>query len=567
MTTDAPVQHARQASPGHRVGPARLLVVLVTALSVLFYGPPAQAAPLIIPAAGAALPFSVVSAGVGGGISLVTTGVAIAGAGITAAAALAGNWAVDTLFNWGEDAPDDFGDPEPTDGTPTYPNGWAVKEVSRTLNAGGGPSSLTYDVTIGTLPPDHVNTKVARLLCNTMYEGTAFTDGVTLSGTFYVGDVVRCTTKPYENRTVTAVGMISSVNSSSTLYCTAVPLGVWPSGHACTGGPTSTGTTGGTSVEPGSTPLTVTPTTMCRHADGSTSTLHGTVVGHVRNDDASKVLTYPACPSGSTVQSRSAPITRDSDGTLLGDALTGETGTSTPWQPDLVPAEYPDCQNRLCVMTLTKTSPAGDALSCNAQPEACLSYGTVVQTWPQTGTGASTATRPDTEGNEYACKFGPYAVAVAECQVIPGVGVAPTPAEQDTRCDWQLSKPWTWPWTALRCAFEPGSGAMTQWQSRVDRMAARPPANIIVGGIDVVGEAAEDVDSCSSESPDATCAGWTIPVFLDPTGQYEVDLLASAGDRVQELWGGRLYLVVQVGIVVGGGLLVWNRISASLGAK
>jgi hypothetical protein len=398
-----------------------------------------------------------------------------------------------------------YADAPATDGTPTYPNGWAVKEVSRTLNASGGPSSLTYDVTIGTLPPDHVNTKVARLLCNTMYEGTAFTDGVTLSGTFYVGDVVRCTTKPYENRTVTAVGMISSVSSSSTLYCTAVPLGVWPSGHACTGGPTSTGTTGGTVVDAGSTPVTTTTTTTCS-GGGSSST----VTSYQPADDTLPHFTG-ACPAGETVTGIAQTTTRDSDGATVSSPLSPATAP-------IVPDAYPDCQPLgSCTLTLLRMAPDG-ALLANCQGTgACVGWQT--QASPSTGTRTRTVT--DTDGvvaTEPAwtyrdmtwldCRYGPYTVPISDCTVVPTEPLV-EPQADENNCDaGDFSfNPVTWVVVPLKCLFIPRQSVMTDHTTQVST-AWNGTAPAVVGSA-----AAELYAPFDTTHPDAGCSG---PLFEFP---------------------------------------------------
>lgn len=550
MTTDAPATVVRQPSASHTPWPARLLVVLLAALTVLVGDPrPATAAPLVIPAAGAALPLSVVSAAVGGGVSAISAGAAMASAGITAAAVLAGNWAVETVFGWEADAPADLGDPPPSTGN----------YYGTTFTAAGNTMRIesTGTVDASGFPIDNWYRSPAP---SGLYLIRKKSDGTTVPGAIRddLGDSTNPLSFTHGDPTVTRFFIVNGNWSDSTTCATnclaevnaqAAPVAQPPPGG------------------PGTTPLTVTPTTKCQDAGGVVQTVVGTLLKTTRSTADSAVLTFPACPAGSTVVERSAPITRDSDGALIADATDPSGGTS-PWAPPVVPATYPDCAGRTCVMTLTRTTPAGDVLSCNAAPEACLSYAAVVAQWPATGTSAATIPRSDTQGNEYACKFGPYPVAVAECQVIPGVGLQPTQVEKDTRCDWELTRPWTWPWTALRCAFVPSPQGMTRWQTRVEVIKARPPANIVVAGVTVVHEGVDEVQ-CAAETPTGSCQGWTIPTFrvMPEAGTHEVDVLQAAGDRVQSLWGGRLYDLVKAGIVVGGALLIWQRISRSFGGK
>jgi xanthosine utilization system XapX-like protein len=447
-----------------------------------------------------------------------------------------------------------YADAPATDGTPTYPNGWAVKEVSRTLNASGGPSSLTYDVTIGTLPPDHVNTKVARLLCNTMYEGTAFTDGVTLGGTFYVGDVVRCSTKPYEDRTVTAVGMISSVSSSSTLYCTAVPLGVWPSGHACTGGPTSTGTTGGTVVDAGSTPVTTTTTTTCS-GGGSSST----VTSYQPADDTLPHFTG-SCPSGETVTGISQTTTRDSDGETVPSPLGPATAP-------IVPDAYPDCQPLgSCTLTLLRMAPDG-ALLANCQGTgACVGWQT--QASPSTGTRTRTVTKTDgTTATEPAwtyrdltwldCRYGAYTVPISDCTVVPTEPLA-EPTVEASNCDaGDFSfNPISWVVVPLKCLFIPRDSAVQAAATAIGTAWDGTAPAVVFDAIEQVGA---PVVALKDDAGQEDCSG---PPFVFPEvgalPGFTIHPLSTCNELTQYLLG--IYMPIATALVYLGGFFAGTRL-------
>lgn len=423
----------------------------------------AYAGPLtVLPVIAPALPLSVVSAGVGGGISLVSTGAALAGAGITAAATIAGNWAVTALFNWSADAPSTFGDPPPSGDPNAAAWQYGPKHgVAATVDAG------PYENANGRWQVDYTRHSTHhRGFCylssgaTSQSCGSGWTDGTGPASYIFPAGA-----------TPTHFTLCSSttacVQTSTSTVTDETRLAAWWARERLTE-PAPSG-------DPGTTSLTARPQRSC--SDGTT--VYGSAQTFTRSAGSDVPLAFPPCPSGTVGTGMAAPITRDSDGALQGDALTGETGTSTPWTPPAVPAAYPDCANYACAMTLTVTAPDGSTFTCT-QAGQCVGYRDVVKQYPGIGSGAATVARTGPDGNSYQCRFGPYAVAVAECQVIPGAGLGTAAAGvDDSVCKFQLSSPWTWPHSAITCAF----GISPATQARVDTtqalLADVPPFNVL----------------------------------------------------------------------------------------
>lgn len=472
---------------------ARLLVVGVLFPWLVVFGgsSTANAGFLVVPAVAAAgVPLSVVSAGVGGGVALVSTGGALAGAAITAAAALAGSWAVETLFSWDSDAPSDLGDVPVTSGTygPTVgqyyrfdgPPGSSVKYDYDVVNVGRTvyfTASLDTGRTLGT-------SMAVKVQCKnpTTGELRAITgNGLGGFGSSYSGTSAQ--TGGCATTTDVVAGFSYHVLNGTTF---AAP----PSTEALNAPAfLSAGTIGAPSGAPaagaGETPLTVTPRTCwTRLADNSTGCTNGAPLDTKRNAPGG-LLAFPAPPSGATVTGRAAPITRTSDGVLIADA-TDPTGGTSPWSPPAVPAVYPDCANRACVMTLTVTDPAGNMQTCGPA-NGCASYAQVVQQYPQVGEAAGTGPRQAPDGSSYQCRFGAYPVAVAECQVIPGVGLPATTTDAGNCMGGVGWNPTTWVTVPVKCALEwafvPSAAPLAQAQVTATDLGNAAPFSYVKGTV------------------------------------------------------------------------------------
>jgi hypothetical protein len=443
----------------------------------------AYAVPVLPLVVAPALPLSVVSAAVGGGISTISAGGALASAGITAAAVTAGNWAVDTFFSWGEDAPEDFGDPDPT----VAANGTWSPYASGTMTIYCPPGGWTAGLAYTLLDVTDVSPGIVQWAIQTPAQDCQ----VRVNVSFFNAStsVVVANFKGVLSEKSDASGVIrknvatSGGESVDDLYVRFSPttddLGAYGAETTWNYGPVA-----GTSPDPGTTPLSVTPTTRCVDGGGIVQTFAGTILKTTRSTSDPQTLSFPACPAGTVVQDRAAPITRDSDGALQGDALTGETGTSTPWQPGVVPAIYPDCANRACVMTLVVTAPDGSSFTCT-QAGQCVGYATVVQQYPGLGEGASTVARTGPDGNSYQCRFGAYAVAVAECQVIPGAGLATSTDTDVSNCvrsgiSWN---PVSWVEEPVKCVLTDAFEVSTATRARIDTTkgvaAGKPPFSVL----------------------------------------------------------------------------------------
>ena len=574
MPTAAPAYGAsRPARRGGRPGrPRRLGTALLLALLMTLaggQGSPAHAAPLVVPlVAGAGLPLSVVSAGVGGGVTLVSSGAAMAGAGITAAAALAGNWAVGAVLNWNSGTSSTFGDP-PAGSAP--PAGWVWNSGTPAQEWPGAVPGFVQGVTATVPPGDGGTAKIAVTLGATNGDK---------SGNYYValqatwacsptGNIAGNTAQNVTGGQTAYANTRQSTNSTLTLpRCQYLPsslpnsasnyrTGSWVLNHhfqvycysgGCTGNPTGvrahnsswilystsdpnypTGSTG--PVAPGTTPLTFTPRTCYVTQSGAAGCTAGQSQTTTRSGSGVAV-TFPAPPAGATVTGRSAPITT-ADGTQVGDGLApGNVGaTPTVWQPPAVPARFPDCANRSCVMTLTVTDPAGNTQTCGPN-NACASYASVVQQYPATGEGASTVARQAPDGNSYQCRFGPYAVAVAECQVVPGVGVTAAGPEAENCMGGVGWNPTTWVTVPVKCAlswaFVPSSAPLAQAQATATSLGQAAPFSYVTGTVGWV----NDLDAgsqCFDLDVDRGDAGPLRVLSTCAPGPFEAWLISNRG--------------------------------------
>lgn len=458
MFSVRPGSSPRRASGKRAVaGVLALVLGFYAAGAVVSTADRAYAGPLVIPALGAAaagVPLSVVSAGVGGGVTLLSTGPALASAGLTAAAALAGNWAVSALFTWRDDTPANLG-VKPSTSAQVAPGYAFAGPHNESCASTGWLNYATW-----TAPSTGDN---AYFL---------YRDPGTGRDTYRFGGDLwpRCGLGNAGNGGDVAGHLVALkvVNSAG-------EIGVWWGAEAdrklldAQFGTSSTANLQPVAEAPPE-PLTITPQRTC--SDGSTVT--GTPSKTTRST-ASGALTWPACPAGTVPTGASAPVTRDSDGVKVAEAID-------PWTPPVVPAAYPDCATYACVMTLTRTLPDGQVITC-ARAGQCSSYADVVKQWPQIGAGASTVPRQAPDGSSYACRFGPYPVAVAECQVIPGAGLAAPAQTASSGCaltDFSLN-PVSWVVVPMRCLWVPTTVGAQMTALRAD-VASKPPGSVVLWG-------------------------------------------------------------------------------------
>lgn len=228
----------------------------------------------------------------------------------------------------------------------------------------------------------------------------------------------------------------------------------------------------------GDVPLTTTTTTACSGGGSSTSTIK------YRPIDPTLPNITGSCPAGERVTGVTQVTTRDSDGATVTSPLG--TGITSP----VIPEAYAQCNPiGSCQLTLLRMSPSADVLAnCNSTG-ACVGWQT--QTSRTTGTRTRTVTKADgTTATEAAavypdqtwldCKYGPYAVPVDDCVLVPTEPVTATEAPtEESNCqtsDFSLN-PVSWVVVPLKCLFIPRQTVVQAETSLVkDAWDATPPA-------------------------------------------------------------------------------------------
>lgn len=342
----------------------------------------------------------------------------------------------------------------------------------------------------------------------------------------------------------------------------------------------TTGTVYSGQVVSGGTNLTSTPTRQCTNsATGAVTTVTGTAFHYTDGQDGDTLpsVQVPACPDGTYGTGFSVPTTRDSDGTSVQSPIPDWTAPSN-YMPT---AGFPECPlPDSCTMTLIKHNPDNTLTNCTGTI-ACQGW----HDWPKSGPTISIQTVPsganatepariNAKGEYVTCQWGPYTLSSDEC-----VDVATEPANPPAPADGSITNclsgaiswnPIDWVFVPVKCvltwAFEPTPSQMTQWQTRAQNIASKPPVNIMASGVDYLNSVKDIWAACMP-----TCAGdgttYGFPVPGEPVGTT-FDPIASAGNTMQtDPKGQTIYGVMQVGIIGGFVWWAWRRIGASFGGK
>jgi hypothetical protein len=230
-------------------------------------------------------------------------------------------------------------------------------------------------------------------------------------------------------------------------YCSTFVADASGSTSGQTQAPTSTsGGSAGTTPAPAK-DLVIRSTAKCRSAAGVMSTVVlDSAVFHDNSPDAYPVIPIPSCEPGTRVKwdAKVHPL----DGSFPDKTLISTADLSTQTAPSAHP-EYAPCL------------PGGANYPCALTLQRVLSDGSLRPYDPAVDYETDPAMQPDKFPKAWLCKWGPLKVAVAECSPIykqPPREVPPSTATEDSFCHFKLSRPWTWPYQAIKCAFVPPPG-------------------------------------------------------------------------------------------------------------
>lgn len=299
-------------------------------------------------------------------------------------------------------------------------------------------------------------------------------------------------------------------------------------------------------VPSGSTVVTTRPTSTCSGG--------GTVVGEAitytgaTNPSSLPPIIAPACPAGETRTGWSTPSTFPGGGTA--------PAPFAPWAPASVPAAYPLCDPPgACLLTLTQTSPDGSVLNCTTS-DVCAGYSvdlspemvttrtdepqTQLQTKPDgTVVRVLAPTRPD--GSTMLCQWGTYTLPIGQCAVIPTErtnALGPPEVDVEDFCNFTIRKPWTWPLTALKCAFIPRQsvleGHLTPLQ---DAWGLSPPGMVLDAGGDLITPLV-DLGSAGTGPCEGPLLDLPLPTGTDSgDGRFAIRPLSTCSDLAQLVMG------------------------------
>jgi hypothetical protein len=288
---------------------------------------------------------------------------------------------------------------------------------------------------------------------------------------------------------------------------------------------------------PGTTVVTTTPTTSCQASGGTAHPVTGTPISYTGNTPSASLPAIVAapCPAGESVVGFSTPSTGAGGATVPSPVA--------PWAPVAVPSAFPECNPAgRCTLVLTQVAPGGQTFVCNNTVE-CDGWEVLPQRAPSrtvknAATGADVVTLPpyDPEGRHYECRWGPYELEAKECKPVrtskpPQTGTDDPTDDGDNGCHWKLSRPWTWPYTALVCAFVPDT-ALLQAKMTAARAAlsASPPGQALAM-LSGVGDAIASLDDRSA----GDCHGPLLPLKFNghDTPVYPVDACpGTIGEKV-----------------------------------
>jgi hypothetical protein len=245
--------------------------------------------------------------------------------------------------------------------------------------------------------------------------------------------------------------------------------------------------------------------------------------------------------------------------------------TQTTWA-----ATYPQCTNGSCTLELSRVDAStGTRLACFDNPELCVDW------------FADPAKTTD-----YVCTYAGTDLALSECNMysqvfdqtkrqaggtiadpqtgeIPaGLVVPPVPAE-DASCppafSWSaLFNPWYYykgVTCALSWAFVPSAASATAWQGFISTTSTHPPVNVMISGSTLITGVVSEVGQPGD------CSGAPLEMANTDLIHTSYNLCTAASDLASHNPGRYLYLLMEVGIVVGAVWIGFHRIRASFGGK
>lgn len=437
----------------------------------------------------------------------------------------AGAFAFDWAFKEGQSS----GYADPVANTAAY--GWTY----------GPKNGVTQSVTSHTLPANGATVNYNRLSGNT-YRGFSFrqTNGVVASGGGFTS-TTGATSYAFPSTDAPMAFWLCS--GSSSCYNNGTDVVTDPANLAALWRRTQYDTdlaAAPAPPTPGTTPVTTTTTTQCSGGGSSQQVI--TYTGG--STDLPKITGQ--CPAGQTITGISQTSTAG------GQTVPSPMGNITA---PVVPSGYPQCQPLgACQLVLTQHAPGTGAqiATCN-QTGACFGWAAQPRSAPTqtttttTGATATTQTRAHPDGRYYECRYGPYLIDVDGCAYVPTEPNTDDDLDQEAFCDFQLSKPWTWPLQALKCAFIPRQAVVQEVTGDLMDAWATTPPGVVAGGVsDVL-----DPLTGLKDAPAQDCAGPTI-AFDVPTGQnFSFQPLNACSNLAQYVLGIAMPLVAAFVYIAG----------------
>lgn len=296
----------------------------------------------------------------------------------------------------------------------------------------------------------------------------------------------------------------------------------------------------------GTTTVTTTPRSRC--SDGST--VSGTAVTYTGSTPAEDLppILAPACPAGTQ------RVGFDTPSTGAGGAVVTSPVT---WSAPTVPAQYADCAPggaaAPCQVTLVKRAPDGQTVNC-------------------TGTTACPSPRrqPEPDGSTYDCRWGPYALPLADCDVVPtnppGAAVEVVTGADPDGCVFGWSwNPVDWVLEPIKCAltwaFVPSPGFVSGKVAGVrDTWAASGPASYLgaFGGLVVaVGDIGDQAAGCKGPRLHVEPGGYVLDLY--PLDACPGTVLGRVAPVVRVL--------LLIGLYLGGAIVAARVLAGSLGLQ
>jgi hypothetical protein len=313
--------------------------------------------------------------------------------------------------------------------------------------------------------------------------------------------------------------------------------------------------------------VTTIPTSSCTGG----VTVSGVAITYKGSDVTPPPMVAPACPAGTSRTGFTTPTTAG-----------GSTAPAplAPWTAPTIPSAFPECNPAgNCQLVLTKVAPGGSTFTCNGTDE-CQGWSTLPELAPKrtvwdvtTGTQVLVLVPTAPDGSTYRCQWGPYELKASECKTVPtepGTGTSTgdeADADGANGCHWKLSKPWTWPYTALVCAFVPPPGTFEAGWTSINWCASAPGVLTCA-----VSELVAPFTHLGESGPGADCHGAEIGVpVLDPrtTGSdadltlHPWDACSNAAQAISGFW----IPFSSAAIYLGGVFLGARMLASTIGAK